>query len=328
MSAEEIKQPLTIKDVEHMLVECKQQIRQVETVLEKEGKAEQKNDKRISDYTKLQAELFQKRETLERALESLKKTEEAREEIFQLSSDPLSVQDTNKICAGLYEDDHKWYAARILSVNEEKQTAEILWLSFKDKETLPAKHIKLQKVPEPSELSGGTYCEAIYIEDGRWYPCTVDRVVEDGYQVKFKKYGTQAVVPREYMRTTKDGKPIKRPFEEMTTFKTPEHLKIRQTDTPEQKKQKKKKIKAIKQHLKIKSADKEAKERQEGWLQFNSSAAKNKKGYYAVKKGESIFKSPDTVEGKVGVMGSGKGMTKVVQKPSTQGDDEKKSRLF
>jgi len=324
----EQRQTYTVKDIEHMLGECKQQIREVENVLEKESRAEQKNIKRISDYSKLQKELFQKKEDYERALESMKKVEETEGVLLQLSTEPLDLDANGKICAALFEEDNRWYAARILSVDEKAQTAEILWLGFKEKATLPAKYIKLQRTPEPNELPSGTYCEAIYIEDGRWYPCTIDRVVEDGYQIKFKKYSTQRVVSIEYIRTEKDGKVIKRPFEEMSTFKTPEHLKVRPSDTPEQKKQKKRKIKLIKQHIKTKSVDKDAKERQGVWQQFNSTAAKHKKGYYALKKGESIFKSPDTIEGKVGVMGSGKGMTKSTQNPVTGPAMEKKSRLF
>eukprot|EP00826_Nyctotherus_ovalis_P004462 TRINITY_DN10970_c0_g1_i6.p1 TRINITY_DN10970_c0_g1~~TRINITY_DN10970_c0_g1_i6.p1 ORF type:complete len:336 (-),score=111.69 TRINITY_DN10970_c0_g1_i6:17-1024(-) len=299
----EQKQSYTKKDIEHMLAECKQQIREVENVLEKESKAEQKNQKRISDYSKLQKELFQKKEDYERALESMRKVEEDQEVMLQLSSEPLTLDCAGKICAALFEEDHRWYAARVLSADEKAQTAEVLWLGFKEKTTLPAKYVKMQKTPEPNELPSGTYCEAIYTEDGRWYSCTIDRVVEDGYQIKFKKYSTQRVVPIEYIRTMKDGKPIRRPIEEMSTFKVPEHLKVRPTDTAEQKRQKKRKVKLIKQHAKTKAADKDAKERQNMWQQFNSSAAKHKKGYYALKKGESIFKSPDTVEGRVGVMG-------------------------
>lgn len=323
----EQKQGYTMKDIEHMLAECKQQIREVENVLEKESKAEQKNLKRISDYSKLQKDLFQKKEDYERALESMRKVDEVQEEMLQLSTEALNLDATGKICAALFEEDHRWYAARILSVDEKAQTAEVLWLGFKGKIVLPAKYVKLQETPEPNELPSGTYCEAIYTEDGRWYPCTIDRVVEEGYLIKFKKYVTQRVVPIDYIRTKKDGKQIKRPFEEMSTFKTPEHLKVRPTDTPEQKRQKKRKIKLIKQHIKTKSADKDAKDRQNVWQHFNSTAAKHKKGYYALKKGESIFKSPDTIEGKVGVMGSGKGMTKVLQK-STGAAPEKKSKLF
>ncbi len=328
MATEEEKGNLTMKDLEHLLGECRVQLKQVESVLEKEAKAEKKNEKRIEDYHKLQADLLQKRDTYERAFEALKATEEELLMRTQFSSEPLTRDDANRICAAFYETEKKWFAARIISVDEDEQTTEILWIGFKDKARLPAKYIKLQKLPEPSELTVGTYCEAIYAEDGRWYPCTIEKATEDGYQVKYKKYGTVAVIQREYIRTTKDGKPIKRPYEEMTIFKTPEHLKIRQTDAPEVKKQKKKKIKALKQHVKVKAVEKEARERQGTWLNFTSEGSKSKKGYYATKKGESIFKSPDTVEGRVGVTGSGKRMTADGSKLKPGELNSHKSRLF
>jgi len=51
------------------------------------------------------------------------------------------------------------------------------------------------------------------------------------------------------------------------------------------------------------------------WSDFNVSAKDSKKGHFMTKKNQaSIFKSPDTIDGKVGVMGSGKGMTNFSQK--------------
>ena len=53
----------------------------------------------------------------------------------------------------------------------------------------------------------------------------------------------------------------------------------------------------------------DSKSRQGTWLDFTNKAQKQKQGYFASQKGDSIFKSPDTVMGKVGVVGSGKEMT-------------------
>lgn len=275
----------------------------------------------------MERELIQKISNTNQALKSLKDAEQAELMKTQFSTEVLLMESIKKICAAYYKEDNKWYGARITNVNEPAQTCEIIWLVNKEKATLPGKYIKVQKTPEINELTSGIFCEAIYMDDGRWYPCCIERAVEDGYQIKFKKYGTIALVPREYIRINKD-KGIKREYEEMTSFKAPEHLKIRPTDTPETKKQKKRKIKAIKQHIKTKALDKEAKERQNVWHNFNSDGAKSKKGYYALKKAESIFKSPDTVEGKVGVTGSGKGMTALTQKPKVTEKNPHKSRIF
>ncbi len=76
--------------------------------------------------------------------------------------------------------------------------------------------------------------------------------------------------------------------------------------------------------------EKSSKEKQGKWLNFTDFGNKKKKGHYLNKKNtESIFKSPDTIEGKVGVMGSGKGMTNF--NPRTRysiNDNSHLSRLF
>lgn len=59
------------------------------------------------------------------------------------------------------------------------------------------------------------------------------------------------------------------------------------------------------------------------WGDFNTGAKETKKGYFMMNKNrQSIFKSPEGVDGKVGVMGSGKGMTNFTQKEKyNQGDN-------
>ena len=53
------------------------------------------------------------------------------------------------------------------------------------------------------------------------------------------------------------------------------------------------------------------KDKQENWLTFQHKASRAKKGHYQAIKPtkESIFKTPDTIEGKVGVVRSGMGMS-------------------
>ena len=50
--------------------------------------------------------------------------------------------------------------------------------------------------------------------------------------------------------------------------------------------------------------------RQNAWQQFQSTKGQTKKvGFFSGRKRESIFKSPEDPHGKVGVTGSGKGLT-------------------
>lgn len=93
-------------------------------------------------------------------------------------------------------------------------------------------------------------------------------------------------------------------------FQIPENLRMKRGDTDKVKLQKRKKVKALKYSHKVKLQEGESKSRQSTWLDFTNKATKEKQGYFAQNKGnESIFKSPDTVMGKVGVVGSGQQMT-------------------
>jgi survival-of-motor-neuron-related-splicing factor 30 len=83
---------------------------------------------------------------------------------------------------------------------------------------------------------------------------------------------------------------------------------MKRSDTDKVKLQKKKKVKALKYQHKVKLQEIESKVRQNTWLDFANKATSQKAGHFATKN-ESIFKSPDTIMGKVGVVGSGKQMT-------------------
>lgn len=65
-------------------------------------------------------------------------------------------------------------------------------------------------------------------------------------------------------------------------------------------------------------------------MTFNQKGTEIRKGHFHIKKNtESIFKSPDTIEGKVGVIGSGKGMTNYNTKTKfSVVDNSHLSRLF
>eukprot|EP00823_Brevimastigomonas_motovehiculus_P001087 TRINITY_DN11621_c0_g1_i1.p1 TRINITY_DN11621_c0_g1~~TRINITY_DN11621_c0_g1_i1.p1 ORF type:complete len:409 (+),score=96.13 TRINITY_DN11621_c0_g1_i1:47-1273(+) len=85
-------------------------------------------------------------------------------------------------------------------------------------------------------------------------------------------------------------------------FTIPDMLKINSDDTERVKQQKQKRIKRLKTEYRRAKLEKEGKQRQNAWQQFQSKGVKRK----------SMFASPDTVEGKVGVIGSGKAMTDYV----------------
>lgn len=126
-------------------------------------------------------------------------------------------------------------------------------------------------------------------------------------------------VPLDYIRLTRDQQAqnlkkkaqldgVDPDFNNFEDFSIPDHLRMKRSDTEKVKLQKKKKVKALKYQHKVKIQEIESKVRQNTWLDFTNKAASQKAGHFATKT-ESIFKSPDTIMGKVGVVGSGKQMT-------------------
>ncbi|KAH9684489.1 Tudor domain-containing protein [Citrus sinensis] len=73
---------------------------------------------------------------------------------------------------------------------------------------------------------------------------------------------------------------------------------------------KRKKIHAFKSKMRFEQLEVTQNKRQNAWQQFQTTKGKTKKvGFFSGRKRESIFKSPDDPYGKVGVTGSGKGLT-------------------
>ncbi len=121
-------------------------------------------------------------------------------------------------------------------------------------------------------------------------------------------------------------RPPKRPAPEgsasaVKEFVIPDHLRLLPTDSEEEKARKRKKVKHLKMQWKERhagaleaQAEREAEQSGGGAGSWKSYLNKSKKksatakGLGALKKG-SIFASPDTVDGRVGVVGSGQGMT-------------------
>lgn len=86
----------------------------------------------------------------------------------------------------------------------------------------------------------------------------IERIFEDGYLVKFKKFGNKETVPLEYLRLKPEDikKNKEKEKEGLDNFVAPEKLKWKSTDTEEQKQSKKKKLKALKLNHKRKIIDK------------------------------------------------------------------------
>jgi len=172
----------------------------------------------------------------------------------------------------------------------------------------------------PSFFSIGTVCEARYSVDGTWYKAIIDSILEGGkYQVTYSEYGNQEVVSIADIRPLKDlvkqnkNLPLKRPAIPDTIQTIPKSLQILPTDSEDIRASKKKRVHAIKSQNRLKSLDQERTDVKDKWMEFQKKSKKKVPMTLTDRKKGSIFASPESVNGKVGVTNSGKPMTQSVQ---------------
>ncbi|TFL06507.1 hypothetical protein BDV98DRAFT_559533 [Pterulicium gracile] len=164
--------------------------------------------------------------------------------------------------------------------------------------------------------SAGDECLAKYSADGSWYPARITSVGGSAdnrvYSIVFKGYNTTELVK------SGEVKPVPANY-----VAPPISNKRKLTKAEEDEREKKKK----KNEKKVESRAAKAKEqtdKQSTWKKFAKKS--EKKGVHiAGMSGTSIFKTPENPLGRVGVTGSGKGMTEVAStkrhKFSAEDDD-------
>lgn len=241
-----------------------------------------------------------------------------------------------------------WYPAYIESTTS-SNTYNVRFLGFGNRGELAASELRAiapvpqiplaGALPPKHAIAVGFACEAKYYVDGQFYACSVTDVTDVGYRVLFSGYGNSEEVPYEYLRalppvtgaggdsaaaapaSTKvvggsgakaaaSAKPFVAPIEK--PIKIPDALQILPTDSEAEKERKRKRIRAIKSANRHKTIDNERNLKQNDWKSFQHKAQKKKvKGASGVlsKRGTSMFAVPEGVGGRVGVVGSGQGMT-------------------
>eukprot|EP01104_Vermistella_antarctica_P000488 TRINITY_DN10653_c0_g1_i1.p1 TRINITY_DN10653_c0_g1~~TRINITY_DN10653_c0_g1_i1.p1 ORF type:complete len:280 (+),score=70.55 TRINITY_DN10653_c0_g1_i1:130-969(+) len=175
-----------------------------------------------------------------------------------------------------------------------------------------------------SPFPTGTSCQARWSQDQKWYKAIVTAVtVVDGvlrHDVTFTEYGNTEVVTLDALRNPPSEAKVRvvRPTE-ARELAIPDALKVKATDSEEEKERKRKKVKRIKSKNRMAKFEATKNKKQATWQSFiGGKGAKKMRG---LKKKGSIFASPDTVEGKVGVVGSGQTMTKFREKRPKYGKD-------
>lgn len=177
----------------------------------------------------------------------------------------------------------------------------------------------------------GAKVQAVWSGDGEWYDATVVRATSNGYFITYDEWGNEEEVDFDNVREKQEGavnalleaekqaeatkQAIKRKIAQaadahVQSRDLPAKLRINPEDPEDVRAAKKKKIHAFKSKLRLEQLETTQNKRQNAWQQFQTTKGKSKKiGYFSGRQKESIFKSPDDPKGKVGVTGSGKGIT-------------------
>ncbi|PVV02095.1 hypothetical protein BB560_003461 [Smittium megazygosporum] len=150
----------------------------------------------------------------------------------------------------------------------------------------------------------GDDCSAKYFQDDRYYPAKIVELLDGNLlKVTFVGYGNTETVSLEDIQQLKHPK--------HKDSKTHQVLGKRSSNGVEDNEDSASyPIKNEKKHIQ-KTVAKQAVSSQKSWLEFNK---KNKKRKVPAINKNSIFKSPDTIDGKVGVSGSGRRMTQFTER--------------
>ncbi|KAI0313740.1 hypothetical protein OF83DRAFT_1064963 [Amylostereum chailletii] len=154
--------------------------------------------------------------------------------------------------------------------------------------------------------TAGDECLAKFSGDGSWYPA---RIISVGgstdrraYSVVFKGYNTTEVVDGALLKALPPN------YTQTAAYQSKRKLTAAEEEERERKRKRNEK------KLEVRAAKaKEQNQKQATWQKFAKKS--EKKGVHiAGVAGTSIFKTPDNPTGRVGVTGSGKGMTDYAQK--------------
>ena len=281
-----------ILNINQKIDEYKNKLQKVETAVQ----ANSLSPERLKELSQLKDDLHK---AIQYHQDLLKVSNERLQSYF--SSFKLTKSDEGRKCNAYAQEDKNWYPAHINRVNSENNTAEVTFLGYKTTRVLPFSYTQVLVPPE--ELYEGQYVDAL-LEDGKWHPSTVE-LVKDSVTVRLSRWGHQHTLPFDCIKLNSNSK--KRPLVERDVLEIPESMKILPNDPENVRNKKKRKLKALKKDWKQRQMQKESQEYVSHWKAFKQKKLKGLKK-------QSQFKSPETIEGKIGVSNSGKGPSAPVKR--------------
>jgi len=227
----------TLIELYQKLLEYKNNLFKIDALL-----AIEKEQETQDELSKLRGDLLQ---AISYQEDVIKFTQGSDEYIF--NTERLTNAHADRLARCYFKPENKWYIAKIDSVDIDAQEAEVTFIGFKDKIKLHAVFVVLVLPPDPTAFEPGTYCEAIYSGDGKYYPCVIEKIIDGNYQIKFRRYNNKELVSIYYLRPLDNpdsgDKNKKGMLEDQKELKIPDHLKILPNDSEAQRKSKKRRSK-------------------------------------------------------------------------------------
>lgn len=208
-------------------------------------------------------------------------------------------------CTAKWEKDNKYYAAIINDIVEDD--FHIMFLDYGNIAVVPETSIKPYTSLSKEQLTQGSLIRAIWGEDGLFYDAVVANEADETgkYAVRFPQFGKKKFMVSPQDCRPRIGKQAPNAAETALPDELviPEHLKLKPSDTEAQRRNKRQRVKMLKQQFKKRKVEAEGNRKTNNWLSFVKSA----KTTSIMRKKPSMFAT--TEEGTVGVIGSGRGMT-------------------
>ncbi|KEP53670.1 survival of motor neuron-related-splicing factor-like protein [Rhizoctonia solani 123E] len=166
----------------------------------------------------------------------------------------------------------------------------------------PASNNRKQPVPAGASFQAGDECLAKYSSDGQWYPARITSVGGSDerrvFSIVFKGYNSTELVDASSLKRMPPG-----------GYRGHNATMSKRKLDPEEEIERERKKKKNEKKLEVRAQKaKEQNNKQAAWQKFAKKSEKKGVAIAGVQ-GNSIFRTPDNPHGRVGVTGSGKGMT-------------------
>jgi hypothetical protein len=143
--------------------------------------------------------------------------------------------------------DGKWYNAKIETVLSRETKYVVKFLDYGDTTSVPFDWVRPFVPLRPEELQVGQLIRAIFPGDGLYYDATISAILPSNrYSITFVQYGDADEVHINDIDLPAKAKKRTMTSESHAELEIPEYLRIKETDSEEQKESKRRRVRSMK----------------------------------------------------------------------------------